>query len=61
MPGNPLPSALCCQEELVALSSRVEPEVVPVSALYCELLLCLSLAHTLLDTVVDTRSVSDDQ
>src|SRR5699024_8554522 len=53
--------SLAVKEELVALSSRIEPEVVPVSALYCELFLCLRLAHTFLDTVVDTRSVSNDQ
>ena len=53
--------SLAVKEELVALSSRIEPEVIPVSALYCQLFLCLSLAHTLLDTVVDTRSVCDDQ
>ena len=33
----------------------------PVTSLNRQLLLGLSLAHTLLDTMVDTRSVSDDQ
>src|SRR5699024_9385742 len=28
---------------------------------YCQFFLCLCFAHTLLDTVVDTRSVSNDQ
>ncbi len=33
----------------------------PVTALYSELLLFLAQAHTSLQTVVDTRSVSDDE
>ena len=43
------------------LSFRIESEVVPVSAFYCKLFLCLCFAHTFLDSMVDTWSVSDDQ
>ena len=46
--------AFCCQ-------SRIVTEVIPVTYCYCKLLLCLSFAHTLLDTMVDTRSISNDQ
>ena len=52
--------SLGIQCELV-LSSRIEAEVVPVSALNSQFFLCLSFAHTFLDTVVDTRSIRDDQ
>ena len=53
-------SSLAVQAELL-LSSRVVTEVVPVTGLNCQLLLGLSFAHALLDTMVDTRSVSHDQ
>ena len=38
-----------------------EAEVVPVTCLNCQFLLSLSFCHTLLDTMVDTWSVSNDQ
>ena len=52
--------SLGIQGEL-GLCCRVEPEQMPVTRLNSQLFLCLSLAHTLLDTMVDTRSVSNDQ
>src|SRR5699024_5546452 len=52
--------SLGIQCELV-LCSRIEAEVMPVSTLNSQFFLCLSFAHTFLDTMVDTWSVSDDQ
>ena len=52
--------ALLSRDELLVLCSRVVTEVVPVTALYRQFLLGLSLVHTFLDTVVDTRSICND-
>ncbi len=44
-----------------SLESRIVPLKVPVSAIDGELLLLLAQTHSGLETVVDTRSVGDDQ
>ena len=44
-----------------AASAGVEAEAMPVSGLNSELLLGLCFAHTFLDTMVDTWSVSDNE
>ena len=49
------------KSELLIATKRVVSEVVPVTSLECKLLLSHSLRHALLDAVVDTRCVCNDQ
>ena len=43
------------------LESRIVPVEVPLAAIDGELLLLLAQTHSSLETVVDTRSIGDDQ
>ena len=54
-------SGLAVQSELLAAAGGVESEQIPVTGINSQLLFILNLGHTLADTMVDTRSVSDDQ
>ena len=57
----PAPLGARRPQSKLLVSIRIESEQVPVSSIYCLLLLSHSLAHTNTDSVVDTWSVSDDE